>query len=116
MASPPRTGLWPTFASSPLANDLKTFVGYKTQAREGHEKRFSEGKNGAFRAFVPEDSQSVERQRVLRTASAIRAAFGKSEASFVFALIGTGFDMLLFVFIVRHLFMRLSTIEVLLAR
>lgn len=29
--------------------------------------------------------------------SAIRAAFGKSEASFVFALIGTGFDMLLFV-------------------
>ncbi len=48
--------------------------------------------------------------------SAIRAAFGKSEASFVFALIGTGFDMLLFVFIVRHFFMRLSTIEVLLAR
>ena len=36
--------------------------------------------------------------------SAIRAAFGKSEASFVFALIGTGFDMLLFVFIVRHFF------------
>ena len=33
--------------------------------------------------------------------SAIRAAFGKSEASFVFALIGTGFDMLLFVFIVK---------------
>ena len=27
-------------------------------------------------------------------ATAIRAAFGKSEASFVFALIGTGFDML----------------------
>lgn len=36
--------------------------------------------------------------------SAIRAAFGKSEASFVSALIGTGFDMLLFVFIVRHFF------------
>lgn len=48
--------------------------------------------------------------------SAIRAAFGKSEMNFVFALIGTGFDMLLFVFIVRHFFMRLSTIEVLLAR
>ncbi len=29
MASPPRTGLWPTCASSPLANDLKAFVGYK---------------------------------------------------------------------------------------
>ena len=77
---------------------------------------FQKVKTEQIQTFVPEDLQSVERQRVLRTASAIRAVFGKSEASFVFALIGTGFDMLLFVFIVRHLFMRLSTIEVLLAR
>lgn len=55
MASPPRTGLWPTCASSPLANDLKAFVGYKIQAREGREKRFSEGKNGTLAKMQEEE-------------------------------------------------------------
>ena len=45
------------------------FADTKTQAREGRRKRFSEGKTEHFRAFVPEDSQSVEQTCVLRTAS-----------------------------------------------
>lgn len=40
------------------------------------ESDFQKVKTEHFRAFVPEDSQSVERQRVLRTASEIASKTG----------------------------------------
>ena len=69
MASPPRTGLWPTCASSPLANDLKAFAGTKYRPGRVGKSDFQKVKTEHFRAFVAEDLQSIERQRVLPTAS-----------------------------------------------
>jgi hypothetical protein len=49
---------------------IANFADAKTQAREGRKKAILEGKGGRFRTIVPEESQSIERQLVLRTASA----------------------------------------------